>query len=430
MTALNPETIRPRFPGLNRTHEGRPCLFFDGPAGSQVSQGVIDAVTHYYMTCNANHGGHFATSHESDAIYDAARRKASALLGADSPDEIVFGANMTTQAFALARALSREWHPGDEILVTRLDHDANVSPWVRAAEDRGVTVRHIDIRPEDCTLDPEIFRLQLSSKTKLLAVGAVSNAVGTRNPIAEMTRLAHEAGALVAVDAVHHVPHLPIDVMAWDADFVFCSAYKFFGPHVGVMYAKRAHLERLAAYKVRPSPNIVPDRWMTGTANYEGIAGVGACIDYLIGLGRELSPPGELSERESILACMSAIEGHEREIGGRMLMGLLETPGIKVYGITDPNRWGERVPTFSFTHERIVPTKLAKRLGERGIFVWSGNYYALPLTERLGLEPNGMVRVGLLHYATSGEVDRFLAELRAFLSVSDVHPSPKRQRGS
>jgi cysteine desulfurase family protein (TIGR01976 family) len=404
--SFSPEVLREQFPALNRD-----AVFFDGPAGSQVPQFVIDAISGYYVRHNANHGGTFATSRESDAVVDAARRGCADLLGTNDDGCVVFGANMTTMTFALARAMATRWKPGDEIVVTRLDHDANVSPWVRAAVDRGATVQHVNIHPEDCTLDMDDLRQKLSSRTKLVAVGCASNAVGTRNPVGEIIRLAHEAGARVFLDAVHYAPHLLMDVAAWDCDFLCCSAYKFFGPHVGVLYGKRELLEDLPAYKVRPCPETLPDRWMTGTQNFAAIAGVGAAIEYLGAIGRSLGGEHD-SRRAKLKRAYSAIEQYEREIGTQLIAGLQALPGIKVHGITDPKRFNERVATVAFTHASKTPLEIAEYLGAKDIFVWHGNYYALPLTEALGVEPHGMVRVGLLHYNTATEVDVLLKALR------------------
>ena len=401
MPAFDPLALacRQQFPALKRQINGQPVVFFDGPAGSQVPKRVIDAISDYFVNHNANHGGEFATSRENDAIMVRTQKLLAAFLNAPDPDSIIFGANMTTLTFAFSRALATRWQPGDEIMVTRLDHDANVSPWVRAARDRGITVQHVGIHPEDCTLDLDDFKRKLSSKTKLVAVGCASNAVGTRNPVQEIVRLAHAAGSLVFLDAVHLAPHAQIDVQKWGCDFLACSAYKFFGPHVGILWGRRKLLEELPAYKVRPAAETLPDRWMTGTQNFECIAGVGAALEYLFSLNEGRSP-------------FAAIEEYERGIGARLLAGLGELPGVKIWGITDPKRLHERVPTVSFTHQKKKPREIAEYLGERGIFVWHGNYYALPLTETLGLEPDGMVRVGLLHYNTAEEVDRLIAVLR------------------
>ncbi|RIK79607.1 MAG: cysteine desulfurase-like protein [Planctomycetota bacterium] len=402
--------IRERIPALARRIYERPAVFFDGPAGSQTPQRVIDAIADYLAHRNANHGGVFATSIESDRMLDAAHEVAATFVGSDDPGTIAFGANMTTLTFALSRALARTWRAGDDVIVTRLDHDANVTPWVLAAEDAGATARHVEIRREDCTLDLDDFRAKLSPKTRLVAVGCASNAVGTINPVAEITRLAHDAGALVFLDAVHYAPHALIDVAAWGCDFLACSAYKFFGPHVGLLWGRRELLEAITPYKLRPAPDDLPGRWMTGTQNHECIAGVLEAIEYLADLGRGLLGEG-FSRRERLAAAYDGIVRYERELTLRLLAGLAELPQIKVHGVTDPARIAERMPTIAFTHERLTPEAVSRRLAERGIFTWHGNYYALPLTEALGLEPNGMVRVGLLHYNTEEEVDRLLDEV-------------------
>jgi cysteine desulfurase family protein (TIGR01976 family) len=405
--SFDPKTVRDHFPALRRD-----AVFFDGPAGSQVPQSVIDAISSYYVKHNANHGGLFATSRESDAIVDEARRACADLLGTSDDGCIAFGANMTTMTFALSRAIAARWKPGDEVIVTRLDHDANVSPWIRAASDRGAIVRHVAIHPEDCTLDMDDFKRNLSPRTRLVAMGCASNAVGTRNQFVEMTRLAHEAGALVFLDAVHHAPHLLMDVTAWDCDFLCCSAYKFFGPHVGILYGKRQLLEELPAYKVRPCAETLPDRWTTGTQNFAAIAGVGTAIDYLAIAGGQ-DEPGRVSagRRAFLQRTFTAIEQYERHACQQLLEGLSTLKCIRVCGITDPKRLAERVPTVSFTHNRLSPLQVVNHLASRNIFAWHGNYYALPLTEALGVEPDGMVRVGLLHYNTSAEVDRLIAAL-------------------
>jgi cysteine desulfurase family protein (TIGR01976 family) len=402
---------RSQFPALRRSINGRPAVYFDGPAGSQAPQRVIDAIADYLANHNANHGGAFATSRESDAIVSDASHKLALFLNSPADESIIYGANMTTLTFALSRALATRWKPGDEVLVTRLDHDANVSPWVRAARERGTTVRHVDIHLEDCTLDLDDLQRKLSPKTKLVAVGCASNAVGTRNPVKQIAKLAHDAGALVFLDAVHLAPHAAIDVQDWGCDFLACSAYKFFGPHVGVLWGRRSLLQDLPAYKVRPAPESLPDRWMTGTPNFECIAGVKACLEYLFDLTEKLGDSGD-APRDRFVRGFARIEDHERLLGARMLDGLATLPSVRVWGITESRRLSERVPTVSFTHRKKKPQEIAEFLGERGIFVWHGNFYALPLTEALGLEPNGMVRVGLLHYNTEAEVDRLIETLR------------------
>ena len=415
--ALDVEAGRREFPALARQATGQPAVFLDGPAGSQVPRRVIEAMADYLAHHNANHGGLFATSVESDAMLDAVHQAAATFMGADDPDCTVFGANMTSLTFALSRALARTWQPGDEVLVTRLDHDANVTPWILAARDAGATVRHVEINLDDCTLDLDDLRNKLSPRTKLVAIGAASNAVGTINPVAEICGLAREVGALSYVDAVHLAPHALPDVAAWRCDFAVCSAYKFFGPHLGLLWGRRELLESLPAYKVRPAPESLPGRWMTGTQNHEAIAGLGAAIDYLSELGDAVSSPASdaprsrRSTRDRLRAAYEAIVSYERPLSARLIAGLREIDDVRVLGITDPARFTERVSTVSITHRRHAPRVVARRLGERGIFVWHGNFYALEVSTALGLEPQGMVRIGLLHYNTAGEVDRLLAAL-------------------
>ncbi len=401
---------RRQFPALARRFDGQPAVFFDGPAGSQVPACVIEAIAAYLRTSNANHGGLFATSRESDLLLESAHQALADLFGAADPTSVVFGANMTTLTFSLSRALARAWRAKDELVVTRLDHDANVTPWVLAARDAGVTVCHLAIHPQDCTLDLDDLRRKLSPRTRLVAVGAASNAVGTINPVAEICRLAHAVGAEVYVDAVHAAPHLLPDVVAWDCDWLVASAYKFFGPHVGVLWGRTDRLARLEAYKLRPAPNSLPGKWMTGTQNHECIAGALAAVDYLAALGRQVDSRAT-GRRQALSAAYAAIGEYERQLAARLLAGLSGLSGVQVFGIGDPARLAERVPTFGIRHVALKPDALAEWLAARGIFVWHGNFYALPLTEALGLEPEGLVRIGLLHYNTIAEIDRLLSAL-------------------
>ncbi len=408
--SLDPMWSRGQFPALARQMAGRPVAFLDGPAGSQVPQSVVDAMSSYLVDTNANHEGVFATSRESDAMLGRAHRAVADLLGTDDPDLVVFGANMTTLTLSLSRAIAQTLKPGDEVVVTQLEHDANFTPWVLAARDSGATIQCVAVNREDCTLDLDDLRSKLSGRTKLLAVCSASNAAGTVTPIGEIVQMAHGVGAKVFVDAVHYAPHLAMNVDAWDCDYLVCSAYKFFGPHVGVLWGRGELLDSLPAYKLRPPPDELPGRWMTGTQNHEGIAGTLAAIEYLAKLGRTAVP--EASDRRSALeAAYAAISEYERGLAGHLLRGLEELPRVKVWGIKDPGRLRDRVPTVSFTHARHSPLQVAQYLAERGIFVWHGNYYALPLTEALDLEPDGMVRIGLLHYNTIEEVDRLLEVL-------------------
>jgi cysteine desulfurase family protein (TIGR01976 family) len=404
--------VRAQFPSLQLQVNGYPAAFLDGPAGTQVPKQVMDAVQSYFLNSNANTCGAFATSRSNDAIIASARAAMADFVNCDK-DEIVFGQNMTTITFALSRAIGRELNSGDEIVVTTLDHDANVAPW-RALAERGVVIRQVDIRESDCTLDLEDLKRKITAKTKLVAVGYASNAVGTINPVAEITKLAHAAGALMFVDAVHYAPHGPIDVRALDCDFLVCSPYKFFGPHMGTLYGKREHLLRFRPYKVRPAPDSLPDRWETGTQVQELIAGIGAAVDYLAELGRRCDPSAK-DRRSALLAAYRATRQHEMALLSRLVEGLLAIPGLRFFGISDPKRFNDRCSTVSLRLANHTPTEVAAFLGERGIFTWDGNYYALNLTERLGVEATGgLLRIGLVHYNTMEEVDRLLAALREF----------------
>ncbi|MHB8500940.1 MAG: cysteine desulfurase-like protein [Candidatus Acidiferrales bacterium] len=402
--------VRAQFPSLQLQVNGHAAAFLDGPAGTQVPKQVMDAVQNYFLNSNANTCGAFATSRSTDAVIASARVAMADFFHCDK-DEVVFGQNMTTITFALARAIGRALEPGDEIVVTTLDHDANVAPW-RALEEMGMVIRQVDIRESDCTLDLEDLRRKMNANTKLVAVGYASNAVGTINPVAEITKLAHAAGALMFIDAVHYAPHGPIDVRALDCDFLVCSPYKFFGPHMGTLYGKREHLTRFRPYKVRPAPDSLPDRWETGTQVHELIAGIGAAVDYLADLGRRCDLSAK-DRRSALLAAYSATRQHEMALLSRLIEGLLAIPGLQFFGISDPNHFHERCSTVSLRLANHTPTEVATFLGERGIFTWDGNYYALNLTERLGVEASGgLLRIGLVHYNTMEEVDRLLAALK------------------
>ena len=409
MATLDIAWVRSQFPALAVQVNGRPAVYFDGPGGTQVPQRVIDAMRDYLMNSNANTHGAFLTSRRSDEVIADAHAALADLLGCDA-DEVIFGPNMTTLTFSLSRALGREFGPGDELVVTRLDHDGNVAPWW-ALEERGCRVRFVDINPSDCTLDMADLERQITPRTRLVAVGYASNAVGSINNVQEITRLAHAVGALVYIDAVHYAPHGPIDVRRLECDFLICSPYKFFGPHSGALYGKREHLARLRAYKVRPAPEVNPFRWETGTQNHEGQAGILAAVDYLAELGRRASPSVS-SRRSALMAAYDVIRPYERNLAERLIKGLLAIPGLTFYGIKEAARGAERVPTVAVRISGRTPRELASHLGERGIFAWDGNYYALNLSERLGVEPaGGMLRIGLVHYNTLEEVDRALEAL-------------------
>ena len=402
--------VREQFPSLQLQVNGHAAAFLDAPAGTQVPKQVMDAVQNYFLKANANTCGAFATSRSNDAVI-ASSRTAMADFFHCHADEVVFGQNMTTITFALARAIGRELNAGDEIVVTALDHDANVAPW-RALEEKGVVIRQVDIHEADCTLDLEDLKRKITPRTKLVAVGYASNAVGTINPVAEITKLAHAAGTLMFIDAVHYAPHGLIDVRALDCDFLACSPYKFFGPHMGTLYGKREHLLRFRPYKVRPAPDSLPDRWETGTQVQELIAGIGAAVDYLSDLGRRCDPSAK-DRRSALLAAYRATRQYEMALFSQLIEGVLAIPGLRLFGITDPNRFHQRCSTLSLRLAKHTPAEVAALLGERGIFTWDGNYYALNLTERLGVEATGgLLRIGLVHYNTAEEVDRLLAALK------------------
>ncbi|HEX7577162.1 MAG TPA: cysteine desulfurase-like protein [Anaerolineae bacterium] len=405
----NVEEIRSHFPSLRSG-----AVFFDNPGGTQVPQPVIDAVSDYYKTSNSNTHGAFATSQRTDAILTEARQAFADFLNARSPNEIVFGPNMTTLTFNISRTIGRMLDEGDEIIVTRLDHDADIAPWL-ALEERGAIIRWVDIHPDDCTLDMADFEKHLSTKTKVVAVGGASNAVGSMNDLKTIVPLAHMAGALVFIDAVHLAPHEPIDVQDLACDLLACSTYKFYGPHLGVLYGRSDLLNRLLPYKVRPAGNAAPDKFETGTANHEGIAGACAAVDYLAAVGEKYgaSHAGEFKSfagrRLQLKTAMAAIKKYERDLFTRLMRGLRDIPGVQIYGITDYARFGYRTPTVAFTLKDKTPREIAERLGHEKIYVWDGNYYALALMERLGLEEHGgAVRVGLAHYNTAEEVERFI----------------------
>jgi cysteine desulfurase family protein (TIGR01976 family) len=427
--ALNLPQIRAQFPSLSQTVNNHPAVFLDGPGGTQVPQRVIDAISDYLRRDNANTGGAYATSRHTDAMLAEARVAMADFLHC-AADEIVFGPNMTTLTYMMSRAVGRDLNPGDEILVTRLDHDANVSPWL-ALQEKGVTIRWAEIHEEDCTLDMEDLAAKLTKKTKLVAIGYASNAVGTINPIKKIVDLAHAVGAQAYVDAVHYGPHGLIDVADLDCDYLVCSTYKFFGPHMGVLFGKRGHLRRLQPYKVRPLTDAIPNCWEWGTLNHECIAGITACVNYIADLGNRASetsgtwndrrlvrqssearPASTTTRRAAIETAFQAIHCHEHALMNRLIAGLKEIPNLKIYGITDPARFNQRCPTLAIRIEGHTPLELATKLGDRGFFTWDGNYYALNLTEHLDVEKTGgFLRVGLVHYNTIEEVERLLEAL-------------------
>lgn len=404
--------VRDRFPGLKRRLDGLPTVFADAPGGTQVPQTVIDAMARYLQASNANAGGAFVTSRETDDVIAGARQAAADLVGSD-PDEIVFGPNMTTLAFAFSRSLARRLTPDDDVVVTVLDHDANIAPWLAAAEDSGATVAWVDVRTEDGTLDLDSLNAALSPRTRVVAFTLASNALGTVTPAREIVNRAHSVGALAVGDAVHLAPHRAIDVRALGIDVLFCSAYKLFGPHLGLMYCRRTVLERLRPYKVRPAPDTVPRRWETGTQNHEGLAGLAAAADYLADVGRTFGGAKAGGDRrQAILAAMHAIERYEAALSARFLGGLHSLPEVRLYGIGDLARLSERTPTFAVRIGDLHPRAAAEELGRRGVFVWDGNYYAQAIMERLGLEATGgAVRIGFCHYHSLQDVQGVLEAL-------------------
>jgi cysteine desulfurase family protein (TIGR01976 family) len=415
----NVDRIRAEFPALSVTDDNRARVFLDAPGGTQVPKRVVDRMTDYLVRCNANSGGPFVTSRASDAISEEAHKAMADLLNAPAPEEIIFGANMTTLTFALSRSLAREFRAGDEILLTRMDHDGNVGPWLLMARDVGMTVRWLDFDPATFEYRMDQLPSLLSPRTRLAAINHASNALGTINDVKAIAKAVHGVGGLVFVDGVQYVPHGPTDVQDIDCDFLACSAYKYFGPHVGVLWGRRSLLEKLEAYKVRPAANELPTKFETGTQNFEGQAGTLGAIEYLDWLGEFAGQPfadrfpGMTGRRRNVHAAMAAMAAYEIELGGYLLDRLLEIRGVKVYGITQRDRFHRRVPTFSFTLAGRNPADVAAKLGAQNIFVWDGNFYAKEVVESLGLQDQGgLIRVGLCHYNTRAEVDRFIAVLK------------------
>jgi cysteine desulfurase family protein (TIGR01976 family) len=408
VSVLDIRSIRGRFPALARLGEdGRPLVLVDAPGGSQVPQDVIEAVSRHYRRGMSNTHGAFATSEETDTVIAEARRAAADFTGAD-PDEIVFGPNATSLLLHVSRSFATTLAPGDEVVVTRLDHDANVRPWVLAATDAGATIRWVDVHEDDVTIDVESFDAALSPRTKLVAFTLASNAVGTIPPAADLVARAKEVGAVVAVDGVHLAPHRLPDLHGLGADLLVCSPYKFFGPHLGVLAARRSLLASWSPYKLVPSPDDVPERWETGTQNHEGLAGLAAAVDYLAGLAGAAGT----ARRDRLAASYEAIAAHERSLAERFLAGIARLPAIRLWGIADPDRLDERTPTFAIRVGDTHPAETAKALGARGIFVWDGDYYAREIMVRLGLlGTGGAVRIGFCHYHSPDEVDRVLQAL-------------------
>ncbi|HPH94975.1 MAG TPA: cysteine desulfurase-like protein [Anaerolineaceae bacterium] len=417
---LDLHQIRAQFPALES-----PTVFLDNPGGTQIARQSLERIQSYLVNTNANHGGAFETSRQSDILAETAHAAMADFLNASRPEEIIFGPNMTTLTFSMSRALARTFNPGDTLVVTRLDHDANISPWLLAAEDRGCKIRWVDFNPEDCTLNLNDLEAALEEKPRLVAVGYASNATGTINPVRTITRMAHEAGALVYVDAVQYAAHGPIDVQNIGCDFLACSSYKFFGPHMGILYGRYDLLEELRAYKVRPAPALPPGKFETGTGNFEGMAGVLGALEYFEWLGvtfgqeqAEALSSSYHGRKLIFKQAMKALRAYEFELNRAILQALEEIPGLTLYGIKDPLNLESRLATFSFTIRGLAPRQITEHAGRQGINLWDGNYYALAVTERLGLEgKGGMVRIGAVHYNTLEEINRFKQMLRGLTAA-------------
>ena len=409
--SLDVQVIRQQFPSLER-----PAIFLDNPAGTQISKPSLDRINKYLLECNANHGGSFETSRKSDEILDEAHAAMADFLNAARPEEIIFGNNMTTLTLHVSRSLARNLKEGDNILVTRLDHDANIAPWMLVAEDKGCNLIWVDIDVEAGTLDLDDFARALERKPKIAAFGYASNLLGTVNPVKKLTKMAHDAGALVYIDAVQYAPHGPIDVQDIGCDFLACSSYKFFGPHAGALYGRYDLLDELKAYKVRPASDELPYKFETGTQNHEGIAGVLGALEYFEWMGNQFGDDQAQAWKEAgfsgrrllLKQAMSVMQEYETELSRALIQAIESVPGTRIHGVTDLERLHERVPTVSFTLEGRRPEEIAAELGKQNIYVWNGHNYALAIVERMGLlEAGGMIRVGPVHYNTLGEIAKF-----------------------
>lgn len=417
---LDINQIRQQFPALALEDRGRPRVYLDNPAGTQVPRQVIERMTRYLVHSNANHGGHFRTSVESDQILAEAHQAMADLLNAPSPEEIIFGLNMTTLTLAISRSIGRWLKPGDQVILTRMDHDANVNPWRLLADDLGLEVKWLNFSRETYRYDLKELETLLSPKVRLAAVNYASNAIGTINDVKTITDMAHQAGALVYVDAVQSTPHIPTDVQALGCDFLVCSAYKFFGPHQGILWGKRELLEKLPAYKVRPAEDYPPGKFETGTQSHEGQAGTLGALEYLAWIGETMGQEHHArfarftGRRKHLHAAMAAIKEYEKTLSAHLIAGLQAIPGLAIHGVAGLHELDTRVPTVSFTMEGFHPAEIARRLGEENIFVWDGHYYAVEVIERLGLsDKGGMVRVGAAHYNTIEEIDRAVEAVAA-----------------
>lgn len=424
MPTYDVNAVRSAFPALSRVErDGRPVAWLDGPGGTQTPQACLDGITSYLSRSSTNRHGRFAASEETESLVDDVRAGMAAYLGTTDADEVSFGPNMTTITFAVSRAIGQNLVAGDEIILSRLDHDANVEPWLALARERELVVRWIDIDPHDCTLRIDSLERALGPRTRLVAVGLASNAVGTINPVTSIAEMAHAVGALVFVDAVHAAPHIPIDVSTLGADYLVCSAYKFYGPHLGALWGRRELLEALPAYHVRPAGDTIPDRFETGTQAHELLAGLAGTLRYLEWVGATQGDgPGAAGmlegRRDRLVAAAIAAGAHERDLVWHLIEGISAIPGARVRGITEKERAAERCPTVSFELEDHTPAEIARRLGSEGLYTWDGDYYAWELIRRLGLaDSGGLVRVGIVAYNTRAEVDRVVASIEAIAAT-------------
>ena len=402
------EAIRPLFPSLN--HDRRRPIFLDNPAGTQVPRAVMDAVTQYYLTMNANSGGAFATSRRNDEMVQRTREGMADFLNASSASEIIIGPNMTTLCFSLSRAIAPLLSAGDEIVLTRMDHDANIAPWLQIAAERGLTAKWVDIKSDDCTLDMDTLEEALSERTKIVATVHASNAVGTINPVKQIAGMAHAVGAWHVVDAVQSAPHLPLDVLELGCDFLLCSSYKFYGPHLGIMWGRRDLLDSLPVSKVRPAKDAAPHRWETGTPSFETWNGLLACLNYWEWLGAEYGDadmPPYAGRRLNMKRGLAAVSDYERTLVAALIDGLSAIPGVAIAGITDGDRLEQRVPTVAMVKDGHSPEHIARCLARENVYVWSGDYYALEIMKRID-RPQGMVRIGIGQYNTLDEINKVL----------------------
>ena len=408
------ESVREQFPSLLERDAGAARIYLDNPAGTQVPCAVIDAVTKFYRRSNANLGGFFSTSHAAEDLLHRAYAAAATFVGGASEREIVIGQSMTALTFSFSRSLGRMFAPGDEVVVTRMDHDGNIAPWLAMAQERGMKVRWVAVDTQTWRIEPAALESVLSSRTKIVALNYASNLSGSINDVRTLTKLAHAAGALVYVDAVQFAPHRLVEAPALECDFLLCSAYKFYGPHTGMLWAREELLDSLYAYKVRPLPQTLPDKFEVGTPQLELLAGLEACIGYYAALGESSASPQP--QRAAIELAYREIEAWESALAARLLEGLRELPGVTVRGITDPHQMQWRVPTISFTHASRSSASIARAMADRGIFVWSGHNFALELSRALGLDDeDGVVRIGMAHYNTPEEIDAAIGALRNIL---------------